>query len=315
MTGTVPGHGVERVSHEGIEAVRTLLADVVGADQTIEERRAAMSATAGAVPAPDGVRVEVDTLGGRPAEWLAPVDAERATAVLYLHGGGYVIGGLDTHRNLAGRLALSSGVAVVSLDYRLAPEHTFPEPIDDVLAALDDLEARGIAADRIVLAGDSAGGGLALASLGALVAAGRPTPAAAIGFSAWTDLTLTSPSVTSRAEADPMCTAGGLREMAAAYLGDVDPTDPLASPRFTAPDVLAGFPPLHLVVGDDEILLDDTTAMAEAARAAGVEVELAVWPDLIHVFQAFPPELVPESVSSLDAAGAFVARHLAAPVA
>ncbi len=294
--------------------VRALLADLEDGATTIDEKRASMSATAGAVPAPEGVRLEPDTLGDRPAEWLVPAGADRSAVVVYLHGGGYTIGGIDTHRNLAGRLALASGTAVVTLDYRLAPEHPFPAAVDDTLAALDDLAERGIAVERTALGGDSAGGGLALATLASLVTADRTAPAAAVLFSPWTDLTLTSPAVTDLADADPVCTADGLREMAAAYLAGTDPHEPLASPLFTDAGVLARFPPLLLHVGDQEILLDDTTAMAAAAEAAGVEVEVTVWPELIHVFQAFPAELIPEATASVDAAGAFLARHLARPV-
>lgn len=269
-----------------------------------------MASTAGAVPVPEGLSVEPDALGRRAAEWLVPSGADRSSVVLYLHGGAYVTGDLDSHRNLAGRLALATGRAVVTLDYRLAPEHRFPAPVLDVRAALEDLAARGVPVSRTALAGDSAGGGLALAVIGALVADGAPTPAAAAVFSPWTDLTLTAPSVSSRAEVDPLCSGDDLRWMGAGYLDGADPRDPLASPRFTDPAVLAGFPPVRIDVGDLEVLLDDSVDFAGAALAAGVDVELTVWPELFHVFQAFPPEVVPEAEKSLDAAGRFLARHL-----
>lgn len=304
------------MSHEASDVIRALVAGAGLGQGTIEEQRAAMSSTAGAVPAPEGVSVEPDTLGGRPAEWLVPSSVDRSSAVrarvvLYLHGGAYVTGGLDTHRNLAGRLALATGHAVVALDYRLAPENCFPAPVVDVRSALDDLDSRGLPVGRTALAGDSAGGGLALAAIGALVADGLPTPAAAAVFSPWTDLTLTAPSVSSRAEVDPLCSPDDLRSMGAGYLDGADPRDPLASPRFADPAVLAAFPPVRIDVGDLEVLLDDSLDFTSVARAAGVDVELTVWPELFHVFQAFPPELVPESATSIAAAGAFVARHLA----
>ena len=299
------------MNHAGLEAIRALVADAHLGQGTVAEQREAMSATAGSVPAPDGVTVEPDTVGARPAEWLVPTGAARSRVILYLHGGAYVTGGLDTHRNLAGRLAIASGWPVVTLEYRLAPEHRFPSPVLDVRAALDDLGGRGIGVNHTALAGDSAGGGLALAVIGALVADGRPTPAAVVAFSPWTDLTVSSASVTSRADVDPLCSPADLRWMAAGYLDGAVATDPLASPRFTEPDVLAGFPPVRIDVGDAEVLLDDSVDFASRARSAGVDVELTVWPNLVHVFQAFPPELIPESVLSVDAAGAFLARHLA----
>jgi len=299
------------MNHAGLEAIRALVADAHLGQGTVAEQREAMSATAGSVPAPDGVTVEPDTVGARPAEWLVPTGAARSRVILYLHGGAYVTGGLDTHRNLAGRLAIASGWPVVTLEYRLAPEHRFPSPVLDVRAALDDLGGRGIGVNRTALAGDSAGGGLALAVIGALVAGGRPTPAAVVAFSPWTDLTVSSASVTSRADVDPLCSPADLRWMAAGYLDGAVATDPLASPRFTEPDVLAGFPPVRIDVGDAEVLLDDSVDFASRARSAGADVELTVWPNLVHVFQAFPPELIPESVLSVDAAGAFLARHLA----
>lgn len=298
------------MTHPGIEAIRVQIAESGFGRGGLEVERARAQATAATNPPPAGVRIEPDTLGGRPAEWLVPEGSGGDGVIVYLHGGGYVMDGIDTHRNLAGRLALASGRSVVLLDYRLAPEHHFPTPVDDVRAALRDLSDRGIGTDRVALAGDSAGGGLALAVLGALVTDHQPTPAAAAVLSPWTDLTLSAPSVTALAEADPLCTAYGLRLMAAAYLGDTDPRNPLASPRFTDPEVLAGFPPLMIEVGGQEILLDDAVDVAEAARAAGVEVVCRVWDEMLHVFQAFPPELVPESAESIDATGAFLARHL-----
>ena len=167
-------------------------------------------------------------------------DGADDAVVLYLHGGGYCIGSLATHRPLAGRIALASGCRVVTLDYRLAPEHPFPAAVDDACAAYRDLLAGGSAPHRLAVAGDSAGGGLAVALLLALRAAGTPLPAAAVCLSPWTDLTQSSPAYDERGDHDPMVSKAGLDEMAAAYLGDTDPRTPLASPLFGD---LGGLPP------------------------------------------------------------------------
>jgi acetyl esterase/lipase len=296
------------MAHAGIDIVRQLLADAGLESDDLLERRAALERLAGGVPAPDGVDVEPTELGGRPAEWLVPHGVGRDRVVVYLHGGGYCEGSLRTHRNLGGRVALAAGMAVCALDYRLAPEHPFPAAVDDVVAAVDHLVAAGTAPGSIALAGDSAGGGLTVAALVARRDAGRPMPAAGVCLSPWTDLTQSSPTYESRAELDPMCTRDGLDQMADAYLAGADRTTPLASPVFAD---LTGLPPLMIEVGDDEVLLADATALAERARAAGVAVALTIWTDMIHVFHAFPGELVPESDESLAAVGGFLQAHLA----
>ena len=222
--------------------------------------------------------------------------------VLYLHGGGYCSGSLDTHRGVAGSLALTSGITVVNLDYRLAPEDPFPAALNDALLAFDQL-----APQRVAIAGDSAGGGLALATALALRDRGGARPLALALFSPWTDLTQTASTYGTRAELDPMVSRGVLDLMADGYLAGTDPRTTLASPLFADLDDL---PPMHIDVGDHEVLLDDSTTLAERAAEAGVDVAIRVWPEMIHVFQAFPPELVPEAAESLAAAGAFLAARL-----
>ena len=229
-------------------------------------------------------------------------------AVLYLHGGGYCIGSIATHRNLGGLLAIAVGSPVVLLDYRLAPEHPFPAAVDDALAAYQDLLDRGIQADHIAVAGDSAGGGLVVALLVAARDADLPLPAAAVCLSPWVDLSQSAPSYAALVNLDPMVTKAGLDLMAAAYLDGTDPTAPLASPLHAD---LSGLPPLRIEVGEDEVLLDDAVRLHERARARGVDAELVRWPDLVHVFQAFPPELVPEAAESIAGIGRYLAKHLA----
>lgn len=295
------------MAHPGIEIVRQLMAGAGwGEAATVQERRARMEETAGAIPAPEGVIVEPDTVGGRPAEWLRPEGSERGSVLLYLHGGGYCIGSLDTHRNLMGRLALATGSSVCGVDYRLAPEHPFPAAIDDAVAAFDDIVSRGHDPDDVAIGGDSAGGGLTVATLLAVRDRGGPLPAAGVCISPWADLTQSSPTYESCAALDPMCTKDGLDEYAAHYLGDVPATDPRPSPAFAD---LSGLPPLMIEVGDAEVLLDDARTLASRAEDSGVDVTLTVWPEMVHVFQAFPPELLPESAESIAVIAAFLDKH------
>lgn len=295
-----------------IELIRELFAaGIMMPSGTIAEQRKAMELSSGALPVPDGVTVTPTNLGGRPAEWLGPaidsgIDAGDSL-VLYLHGGGYCIGSISTHRNLAGRLALACGGRVVNLEYRLAPEHPFPAAIDDVVAAYAELIELGHDPACIAIAGDSAGGGLTVAALLAIRDSTMVMPAAGVCLSPWTDLTQSASTWTTRADADPVVTKAGLDMMAAAYLDGGSATDPLASPAFAD---LTGLPPLLVQVGEAEVLLDDSVGLRNAALAAGVDVTLDVWADMIHVFQAFPPGMLPESDAGLARIAAFLDRHL-----
>jgi monoterpene epsilon-lactone hydrolase len=307
-----------QVSHPGVDMISAYLAESGFTDGSIADQRSAMAEMAPSPP-PEGVSVEPVTLGGRDAEWLTPDFARSNSAgsdsvVLYLHGGGYCIGSLDTHRGLGGRLAIAAGCPVAVLDYRLAPEHPFPAAVDDACGAYHDLLALGVRPERIAIAGDSAGGGLTVATLLALRAAGVALPAAAACLSPWTDLTQSSAAFAKFADLDPMVSKSGLDLMAGAYLGDADPRNELASPLFAAD--LGGLPPVCIEVGEYEVLLDDATGLAERLADAGVEAPLTVWPELIHVFQAFPGSVIPEADVSIAAVGSFLAGHLrAAPAA
>jgi epsilon-lactone hydrolase len=294
------------VSHPGVETIITFLTDSGFSTGTIAEQRAVMAASADTPPEP-GVRVEPTTLGGRPAEWLWPEGDRPESVILYLHGGGYCIGSMKTHRGVASRLALAAHSTVAVLDYRLAPEHPFPAAVDDATAVYGDLVAQGIPPTRIAIAGDSAGGGLTVATLLALRRSGVALPAAAACLSPWVDLTQSAPSYRSKADADPMVTANGLDEMARCYLGDEDAHNELASPLFAAD--LGGLPPVLIEVGDREVLLDDATRLADRIRDDGGAVTLTVWPEMIHVFQVFPAEVIPESAQSITAVGRFLADH------
>lgn len=299
------------MTHPGVAVISAFLAESGVTTGTVAEQRAAMAAAAASAPPPEGVTVRSLSLAGRPAETLTPEGVTSDAMVLYLHGGGYCSGSLDSHRGLGARLAVASGCPVTVLDYRLAPEHPYPAAVDDAVAAYDELMARGARPEQLAIAGDSAGGGLTVATLLALRAAGHPLPAAAVCLSPWVDLTQSAPSYERLADFDPMVSKAGLDLMAEAYLGGEDPRHGLASPLFA--DDLSGLPPVRVEVGEYEVLLDDATRLVERLGSAGVTASLTVWPELIHVFQAFPGSLVPEADESVAGIGAFLAENLRHP--
>ena len=269
----------------------------MGEAKDMDDMRAIMIET----QAPDGVTCTPVEAGGVSAEWSVAAGVDEAKVVLYVHGGGYVMGSAGSHRDVTGRLSKAAGARVLSLNYRLAPEHPFPAPVDDAVAAYRWLLAQGISPGNIAVAGDSAGGGLAIATLLALRDAGEPLPAAGIGISPWVDMEGTGESMTTRAAVDPVVQKEGLLGMAKLYLGDADPKNPLAAPLHAD---LAGLPPLLLQVGDAETLLDDSTRLAEKARAAGVDVTLKVWDEMPHVWHLFAP-ILPEGRQAIDEIGSF----------
>ncbi len=256
------------------------------------------------------VKCEAVSAGGVPAEWIVPPGAADDRVILYLHGGGYVMGSINTHRAMIARIARASQAKALALDYRMGPEHRFPAAVDDACAAYRWLVAEEYKPGRIVIAGDSAGGGLTLATLLALRDAGAPLPAAAVPISPWADLEGTGASVETRAAVDPMVDKAGLLRMAEMYIGDRDPKDPLISPIYGD---YKGLPPMLIQVGDAEVLLDDSTRVAEKARAAGVKVELEAWPEMFHVWHVFA-KILPEGQQAIDRIGEYVLAH-ASPAA
>jgi acetyl esterase/lipase len=253
------------------------------------------------------VRTETVDANGVPAEWVTAAGTEAARTILYLHGGGYVIGSPATHRGLAERLSKAAGARVLVIDYRLAPEHPFPAPVEDATKAYRWLLASGVSASSIAVAGDSAGGGLTAATLIALRDAGDALPAAGICLSPWVDMEGIGESMTLRAELDPMVQKEGLLGMARLYLQGADPRSPLAAPLYAD---LHGLPPLLVQVGTSETLYDDATRLAERAKAAGVNVTLEPWDEMIHVWHLFA-EMLPEGQKALDRIGEFVRQHVA----
>src|SRR6266478_6058016 len=243
-------------------------------------------------------------LGGVPGERVegpAPGDA----VLLYLHGGGYFACSAESHRPITVYYALH-GFRVFAPDYRLAPENLFPAAVEDAMAFYRGLLGAGYPANRMVVAGESAGGGLTLSLMLALRAARAPLPVAAALFSPWTDLAATGDSIRTNSNRCAMFIGSDVAASARYYLGNTDPRNPLASPLYAD---LAGLPPLLIHVGADEVLRDDPTRLAERARAAGVSVELKIWPVVPHAWQLVP-HLIPEARQSLRESAAFLRAHV-----
>ncbi len=292
-----------------IDVVRAMLAQMRNPDappQSLSERRTAMDAFGDAAQLPEHWRIEDDALG-RPAQRHAGPDIVQDAAILYLHGGGYVLGSPASHRGLVAQLARAAGTLAFALDYRLAPEHRCPAAIDDAFAAYEQLLDRGFAPQRIAIAGDSAGGGLALATALRIREQGRPAPAALVLISPWLDLTQSGESYATRAALDPVLTKQALEDFAADYVGpDGDRRGIGASPLFAD---LKGLPKTLTQVGDAEILLSDAERFHERALAAGVSSELETAADMTHVWHIFYPILEPAR-AAIERAGRFVRAAL-----
>jgi acetyl esterase/lipase len=287
---------------QAIDAMKSLAQAPV---TTPQEMRALFEQMA--APAEADVKSEPVTAGGVKAEWISAPGADSGRAVLYLHGGGYVLGSIKTHRDLMGRISRAAKARVLGVDYRLAPEHPFPAAVDDAVAAYRWMLQQDLNPSRIAVAGDSAGGGLVVATLVAIRDAKLPTPGAGVCLSPWVDLEGIGESMTTREHLDPVVRRDGLKQMAAAYLAGKDPRTPLAAPLYAD---LKGLPPLLIQVGDAETLLDDSNRLAERARAAGIQVKLEVWPEMIHVFQLFAGFL-PEGQQAVQGIGQYLNQQLA----
>ena len=279
--------------------LRSAPLDLAGDPQV---QRPIFSGMLASAPVPPTTTVTPGTLGDVPVVWT-DLPGSVPTTLLYFHGGGYVIGDAASAVGTPATLADRSGIRSASVDFRLAPEAPFPAAFDDGLAAYRAL-LESIPARDIVIAGDSAGGGLALATMLAARDAELELPSAAILFSPWTDLTLSGDSVTTRAEADPTLTRLALERCATRYLGGQAAEHPYASPLLAD---LAGLPPLFITVGNNEVLLDDALRLANRAAHAGVAVSLEVGAGLAHVYPTFYP-LLDEGSEALDSAARFIER-------
>jgi len=294
---------------EAAEQFHALLAALPVSDTPppIEEARAASDGWSIATGEPAGVTYESAVAGGVPVEWAIPEGGASDRVLMYLHGGGYTVGSIVSHRKLAGHLASASGCRALSVEYRLAPENPFPAGLEDAVGAFQWLVGEGFEAGRIGIGGDSAGGGLALATALALRERGLPAPGGLVLLSPWTDLASTGESLTTNVGRDLL-----LRSIEAdapgpqVYAGDHDVTNPLISPLYAE---FTNFPPFIVHVGDAELLLDDSTRLAERASAAGCDVTIEVWPEMQHVFQIAAGN-VPESDSSVAKLGAWLADRL-----
>lgn len=277
---------------EELNDVLELLEEVRGGDlsqKPLWQQRGEMDTSGLALPMPEEqIEITHSRSNGVPGLKFSPIGVETQGALLYMHGGGYVIGSAASHRHLVAKLAIDIGVDAWSLDYRLAPEWAFPAAVDDAVDAYRHLLEAGYKPNQIVVGGDSAGGGLAACLLVALKEQNLPQPAGAFLLSPWTDLTQSGETYETRGSVDPLVKKSDLDEMAMAYLQGTDPKTPTASPLYADLERIA---PLKIVVGDLETLLGDSLRFADKARSAGVEVQLDVHPDMIHIFPYFWPLL------------------------
>jgi epsilon-lactone hydrolase len=288
---------------DAIEALRDRQKASAGqVPPTLQELRATFTPGDRLHPVPDDVLVTDVTAGGVPAHWLTAPGTDPGRVLLFLHGGGFELGSVHSDGELAARLGRAAGMRVLFPEYRLAPEHPFPAALDDVLAAWHWLRTdQGLSATSLAVAGDSAGGGLAVALLVATRDAGQELPAVAVLMSPTVDLTSSGASMTERADQDPISTPAMLRQFAADYLAGADPKTPLASPLFAS---LTGLPPLLIQVGTADLLLSDSERLAAAATHAGVDVTLQIGEGLPHVYQLLLG--TPEAAQATDQIGKFL---------
>jgi monoterpene epsilon-lactone hydrolase len=255
---------------------------------------------------PPDVAVEPVTANGVKAEWTSTPGADASKVVLFLHGGGYVIGSLDSHRHLVAECGRTAGTRTLAIDYRMAPEYPFPAAVEDTVAAYRFLLDSGIAAKHIAIAGDSAGGGLVVGGILAIREAGLPLPGCAWCISPWVDMEAQGQSFADRATTDPTVQRPTIQFMATTYLAGADPKSPTAAPIHGD---LRGLPPMMIQVGACETLLDDSILLARAAGIADVPVDLQIWPEMIHVWHTYHTVLS-AGKRAIAAGGAFVKSHL-----
>lgn len=272
----------------------------------IATMRAGMDA-APPYPKPEDIEWSEVDAGGVPAEWTTATSSRDGRVLVYFHGGGYVMGSAAGHRGMCSHLARATRSRVLNVDYRLAPEAPFPAAVEDAVRAYRFVLDQGIDPAGVALGGDSAGGGLTLATLVALRDAGLPLPGAGVAISPWVDLTMSSESIHSKGDEDPMLTPATIAVLADAYLAGADPKSPTASPLWAD---LSGLPPLLIQVGTAELLLDEGRRVGDAAKAAGVDVTFEAWDDMIHVWHLFA-DMVPESREAIARIAAFLDERLA----
>ncbi len=288
--------------------IRRIMSEQFDARKSVAEIRAYVAKNGRPLTLARGTKIQAATVANLPAYWIDAPGVNPEHVILYLHGGGFIMGFSPFDETMLSRLSRDAGARILALDYRLAPEHPFPAPVDDTVAAYQWLLQQGVPPQNIVIGGDSSGGNLALSGMIMTRDSGDPLPAGIFCFSPGTDMTLSGPSFESRAKRDPVLSLPFLEYARPFYTGDADLRAPLLSPIFAD---LHGLPPMMIHVGDDEILLSDAEELATKARASGVAVDLVVWPHMWHVFEIFAPFL-PEARRAVAATGAFVKRQLTA---
>lgn len=298
---------MSRKQREDIKNKLVLPTIAASADRTLEQIRAGFAAFMKTMHIPLGTQISSTTLGERKALLVEKKQDKRDGIILYFHGGSFLMGSPETAMTLTASLVLRTGIKAISLDYRLAPEHPFPAAIEDGTAAYRELLKQGISHESIVFAGDSAGGGLCITTCLKARSEQLPLPAAIVTFSAGLDATRTGASVDTKHGIDPYFTREGFRSSGSMYLGDADPNQELLSPAVYAD--LTGFPPILLQVGTNELLLDDSTRLAQRARDAEVDVILDVTANVPHVFQCYNGVLE-EADYALDRAALFIKQNI-----
>lgn len=295
------------MSNDAMKYVREMLASLPDeSGLSIEEKRAAFDALGQQMPLLDGVSVTDTNAGGVSAEWVRAQNARHDAVILYLHGGGYRLGSPTSHRHLIAALSHAVGASALAINYRLAPEAPFPAAVEDAVTAYQWLLEHDIAPRHIMIAGDSAGGGLTVATLVALRERNIPLPSSGVCISPWVDLTITSESYTTRAAVDPIITREEIMIMAQTYLNGQDPKMALASPLFAD---LRGLPPLLIHVGTDEVLFDDAIKLEAHAKMSDVDVTLEVWEEMIHVWHYFFP-MLQDAQAAVARIGEFGKTHM-----
>src|SRR4051794_22461917 len=306
--GRGPTKGRSSVSTQQRETLDAILRQsAFPADADVDEQRRLLRALLSAQPLPADVTVTPADLGGVPTAEITVDGIEPRHVVLYFHGGVYVMGDAFLAAELASQIGRRTHAKVISVDYRLAPEHPYPAAVDDALAAYEALLNDGIAPADVAFAGESAGGGLAIATLVNARDHGLPLPAAALVMSPYADLTLAGTTMETRRAADPLLNPEALQARIPAYTAGQDPALGLISPIFAD---LSGLPPLIIQAGTHEVLLDDAVRLAQHAITADVEVTLDITPEVPHVFQAYYP-ILDEAAAPLDRAGQLLSAHLA----
>jgi len=297
--------------HDAVVALlRELAAERGDRPMSVEESRQQLDANGDLFSVPATVRIESFEAAGIGCERYVPDEVLTDGLFLYFHGGAYVSGSLRSHRPVCGRIAHAAGTELVAVDYRLAPEHRHPAALEDAVAVYRWLLDEGGEASRIVLAGDSAGGGLTTAALLALQSSEAPIPAGAVLISPWLDLTLSGDSIVTAADVDPMLQAASLASSAESYAGsDVRAT--FVSPIFATPQQLSGLPPMLLLAGTADILVDDSRAFAHRARAAGADVSLNVEDGLVHVWPFI--DGIPEAAAAMDRIASWIRARVGEP--